>query len=496
MKNFMMNGMEKAAERFKILDRIPIGICALRQDFVVIYWNCCLEKWTNIPKQEIVGTNITKYFPHLGQPRYASRLQDIFAGGPPTIFSSLLHKHLIPASLPNGNLRVEHTTVTAEPAPDGSYYALLSIQDVTELSQRVQDYRVLKDKALAEVQERQQTEAALQQANDQLQAVLDAVPGLVSWISSDLKYIGVNHHLCAVFNQLPESFVGKELGFLDTSFDFANFMSAFMCTAQESARQVIDAKINGTLRNYLIAAQKYQQGQAAVAVGIDITEQKQAEQKLKASLQEKEVLLKEIHHRVKNNLQVISSLLKLQSEYIKDGEVISLLSDSYNRVRSMALIHEKLYQSQGLAQIDAADYINSLTNNLVSFHKQISDRIDLDIQIEPISLDIDTAIPCGLIINELICNALKYAFVDRSTGKITIKLKVIKNKFIMLEIADNGIGLPPGFNIEMNETLGLQLVNNLTNQLDGTLKVCSQSGTYFCITFPRRDNFCQLPSHV
>ncbi|MFB2934223.1 histidine kinase dimerization/phosphoacceptor domain -containing protein [Aerosakkonemataceae cyanobacterium BLCC-F154] len=485
-----MNSIEKSGENFTILDRIPIGICVLREDLVVIYWNSCLAKWTKITKQEILGTKITTYFPHLGQPKYANRLQKIFAGKSSTIFSSQLHKHLIPAYLPNGKLRVEHTTVTAEPAPDGGYYALLSIQDVTKLTQRVQDYRKMRDKTLGEIQERQQAEAALQQTNDQLQAVLDAVPGLVSWINSDLKYIGVNQHLCTTFNQPQETFIGQELGFLKSSFDFADFMRSFMCSSQEFARRVIDTTINETTRNYLIAAQKYQQGQAAVAVGIDITEQKQAEQQLKASLREKEVLLKEIHHRVKNNLQVISSLLKLQSEYMRDkeGEIVSLLSDSYNRVRSMALIHEKLYQSQGLDRIDAADYIKSLAHNLVSSSGQVSERIDLDIQIEPIFFDLDTAIPCGLIINELICNALKYAFPDRALGKIAIKLAVVKNQLILLEVADNGIGLPANFDIEGSETLGLQLVNNLIDQLEGNIEIDSQSGILFRITFPQKSN--------
>ncbi|MFB2879806.1 histidine kinase dimerization/phosphoacceptor domain -containing protein [Floridanema aerugineum] len=491
-----MNGIEESGEKFKILDRIPIGICLLREDFVVIYWNSCLEKWTNIPKHKIVGANITTYFPHLGQPKYVSRLQEVFAGGSSIIFSSQVHKHLIPAYLPDGKLRVQYTTVTAEPAPDGSYYALLSIQDVTKLTQRVQDYRTKRDRALAEVQERQQAEAALQQTNDQLQAVLDAVPGLVSWISSDLKYIGVNEHLCTTFNQAPENFIGKDLGFLGSSFDFANFMSSFMCSEQKAAHKVIDAKIKGNIKNYLIAAQKYQQSQAAVAVGIDITEQKQAEQQLKTSLREKEVLLKEIHHRVKNNLQVISSLLKLQSEFTKDREVISLLSDSYNRVRSMALIHEKLYQSQGIAQIDAADYIKSLVYNLVSSHTPISERINLDIQVEPIFFDLDTAIPCGLIINELICNTLKYAFPEGAIGKIYLRLSLLKNQFILLEVADNGIGLPADFDIEMSESLGLQLVNNLTNQLEGNIEIDLQCGTFFRITFPFRGNISQIPSPV
>ncbi|MFB2919990.1 MULTISPECIES: histidine kinase dimerization/phosphoacceptor domain -containing protein [Aerosakkonema] len=489
-----MNDIEELAEKFSVLDRIPIGICVLREDFTVLYWNRCLENWTNIPKQEILGTDMIERFPHLKETKYASRLKQIFAGGPPTLFSSQLHKHFIPAYLPNGQQRIQHTTVTAEPAPEGGYYALFSIQDVTELTQRVQDYRIMRDRALTEVKERQQTEKALQQAKDQLQVVLDAVPGLVSWISSDLRYMGVNRHLCTAFNRPPEIFIGQEIGFLESSKTFAEFMSYFMRGDDKSGSRVIDANINGAIRNYLIVAQKYQQGEAAVAVGIDITDQKQIEQQLKASLKEKELLLKEIHHRVKNNLQIISSLLKLQSECSNDPEIASLLSDSYNRVRSMALIHEKLYQSEGIALIDAGDYITSLANNLVRSYRLLSEFIDLDIKFEPIFFDVDTAIPCGLIINELVCNSLKYAFTNGKAGKISIKIALIEESKFLLEVYDNGIGLPPNFDLEESKSLGLQLVVNLTNQLDGDIEVHSEAGTHFKITFPFKRNDCRLPS--
>ncbi|MBZ8180359.1 sensor histidine kinase [Oscillatoria salina] len=489
-----MNCLEKAVEKFSVLDRVPIGICVLREDFVVLFWNRCLENWTKIPKTKIMGTDITQSFPHLSEPKYASRLKQIFAGGPPTIFSSQLHKHLIPAWLPNGKLQVQHTTVTAEPAPEGGYYALVSIQDVSDLTQQAQNYRFMRDRALAEVEERQQAELAVQQVNDQLQAVLDAVPGLVSWVNSDLCYIGVNHHLCAIFNQPPEAFIGQKLGFLESSLDFADFIREFFLSDRQADRKVIETTSKQIQGYYLIAAQKYQQGQAVVAVGIDITEQKKAEKKLQASLQEKEVLLKEIHHRVKNNLQIISSLLKLQSEYIKDHDVLSVLSDSYNRVRSMSLIHEKLYQSSGLAQIDAAEYIKSLVNNLICSYQYLSNRIDLEVKIEPIFFDIDTAIPCGLIINELICNSLKYAFPEGKAGKIDIKLTTDNRGYLDLEVSDNGIGLPADFDLEMSESLGLQLVTNLTNQLEGQIEINSQTGTVFKIIFPKKGNICPVVS--
>jgi len=334
-----------------------------------------------------------------------------------------------------------------------------------------------------DITKRKQAEASLQEAKDQLQAVLDAVPGFVSWISSDLRYIGVNRHLAASFNFSPEDFVGQEVGFMESSAEFAEYMGQFLASSMLSSSQVIDVKINGLLRNYLIIAQKYQQGTTAVSVGIDITERKQVESELRTSLKEKEVLLKEIHHRVKNNLQVISSLLKLQSAYIKDKEALALFTDSYNRVRSMALIHEKLYQSSSLGRINAAEYIRDLVDHLFRSYRVATIPIELNLQVEEISLDVDTAIPCGLIINELVSNSLKYGFTGRSKGGIIIKFAQTEAQKINLVVGDDGVGLPPEFDVEETESLGLNLVYNLTEQLGGELKLNCESGTLFDITF-------------
>lgn len=335
----------------------------------------------------------------------------------------------------------------------------------------------------ADISDRKQAEAALQQAKDQLQAVLNAVPGFVSWVSSDLRYIGVNQNLAATFNLSPEDFVGQSLGFLEHNYQFAELMNQFFASSDNSANIVIDQPINGTIHNHLIAFQKYQQGNSAVSVGIDITDRKKAETALRTSLKEKEVLLKEIHHRVKNNLQVISSLLKLQSAYIKDEQALGLFIDSYNRVKSMALIHEKLYQSSTLAKINAYDYINNLADNLFRSYSVSSASVELNMEIDRIELDIDTAIPCGLIINELVSNSLKYAFSGRTKGEININFLQQSNNNITLSVSDNGVGLPPDFDIEKVNSLGLQLVYNLTNQLDGELEIKCDSGTFFQINF-------------
>lgn len=218
----------------------------------------------------------------------------------------------------------------------------------------------------------------------------------------------------------------------------------------------------------------------------EIVERKRAEEQLKASLQEKEVLLQEIHHRVKNNLQVICSLLNLQSHSINDQSALYILKESQNRVRAMALIHEKLYQSQDLSRINFAEYIHYLGINLFRSYGIDSNTINLKTEISPrILLDVDEALNCGLIINELISNSLKYAFPQQKTGEITVKIQFNEAEDLVLLISDNGIGLPSEFDLDHPKTLGLRLVKSWVAQSRGTLKITPLTqGIQFKITFP------------
>jgi PAS domain S-box-containing protein len=206
--------------------------------------------------------------------------------------------------------------------------------------------------------------------------------------------------------------------------------------------------------------------------------------KLKASLTEKEVLLKEIHHRVKNNMQVISSLLSLQSRYITDPQALEVFRDSQSRVRSMALIHEKLYKSENLARIDFTDYINDLTRVLFQSYQAHQQKVIFRLQSEKLFLELDQAIPCGLIINELISNTLKHAFPHGQGGTLTINLVSDEIERITLTVTDNGVGFPPDLDFQETETLGLQLVNSLVGQLDGTISQTHNGGTEYKIRFP------------
>lgn len=217
----------------------------------------------------------------------------------------------------------------------------------------------------------------------------------------------------------------------------------------------------------------------SMGVSRDITESKNAEKQIKDALKEKEILLKEVHHRVKNNLQVISSILNLQSSYVSDENTLNILRESQNRIKSMAFIHESLYQNKDFAQIKFSEYVVNLANNLVQSYGLNNKLIDLKLDIDEVFINLDDSIPCGLIINELVSNALKYAFTDKKQGEIEIKVKN-KSEYMYLSVADNGKGLPNNFSIENTQTLGLQLVSSLCEQLNAQLKFSSNQGKGTC----------------
>jgi PAS domain S-box-containing protein len=215
----------------------------------------------------------------------------------------------------------------------------------------------------------------------------------------------------------------------------------------------------------------------------EVNERSVAERQVLNSLQEKEVLLKEIHHRVKNNLQIVSSLLNLQTRAIEDASTLQAMRESQMRIRSMALIHEKLYQSPSLASIDFGEYVRSLTIDLFRTYRGHAGGIQLKIEVDEVFLSLDHAVSCGLILNELMTNALKYAFPDGRNGTIWVELHGTPEHMLNLRVADDGVGIPVGFDVFNTKTLGLQLVNNLVRQLDATIEVETSGTTSFLIAF-------------
>ncbi len=238
-------------------------------------------------------------------------------------------------------------------------------------------------------------------------------------------------------------------------------------------------------------------GKVFVAI-IDITQRKRNEEQISASLKEKDILLKEVNHRVKNNLQVISSLLNLQVKHIKDPADVEVFRECQNRVKSMVFIHEKLYKSQDFARIDFSSYVRTLTGTLFQSYGVLSDRVSLDIDVQDgLTLGVDRAIPCGLIVNELVSNALKYAFPEDRTGLIRISAKS-SDGIYKLRVSDNGKGIPPGLDYRHTQSLGMQLVNTLTDQLEGAieLETGSDTGTMFTITFGESKDKHEVPGEL
>jgi len=345
-----------------------------------------------------------------------------------------------------------------------------------------------------DISDRKQMEIVLQESEECFRlAFEDAATGMaMASLSGD--FLNVNRSLCEI------------VGFSKTELINCNFKLITHPDDLETDYQYLDRLLGGEIRTCQFQKRYiHKQGQTVwillnvslvrnirgqpeyfIAQIQDITDRKVAEMELTKSLKEKEVMLQEIHHRVKNNLQVICSLLNLQSRYLKEEKTVKAFKETQNRVKSMALVHEQLYQSSNLSEIVLSDYIKQLTVNLFRAYS-ISSDIKCNLEVEDFNLDLDTAVPCGLIINEIITNAIKYAFDSTPKAEILIQATSDEENNLVLMIEDNGIGLKPDYDLETSKSLGLRLVKNLTEQLQGNYKITTEPniGTKFEFTFNR-----------
>lgn len=227
-----------------------------------------------------------------------------------------------------------------------------------------------------------------------------------------------------------------------------------------------------------------EEGTMVLSAIVDISDRKLKESRIEQALAEKDILLGEIHHRVKNNLQIVSSLLSLQSGQISDPAVLEMLRDSQNRVHSMALIHQTLYQSKDFAKLDFGAFLDSFMPALISTYSLRQNGVSLDVDAHSVALPINSAIPCGLIVNELVSNALKHAFPAGRTGQIVVELRRVDDVLVELAVSDNGIGLPADGNHRRPGSLGLELVSLLSKQLQGELDIQHAKPTRFSLRFP------------
>ncbi|MBN2103403.1 PAS domain S-box protein [bacterium] len=337
-------------------------------------------------------------------------------------------------------------------------------------------------------------EQALKNEHRMLRALMDNMPDFIYFKDRYSRFIQNNKAHLALFGLTDqEEALGK------TNFDF--FPLDFAEETYEDEKRIVKtgnplinkieniSSIKGkpTWVSTTKVPVKDESGDVVTIIGIsrDITERMISAEKIKASLEEKEILLKEIHHRVKNNLQVISSLLNLQSSTIKDPDTVSVLKESQDRVRSMALIHENLYKSADISHLDLQDYVNTLVNGLKRSYQHQHGRVTFELDIDDIPLGIDRAVPCGLIINELVSNALKHAFTDgHQEPKVTIYFTMNDSREVSLIIQDNGQGMPENFEWEKANSLGLKLVRILAkDQLDGQIQFEHNHGTKIEIRF-------------
>ncbi|GEM_PF-1757078 len=346
--------------------------------------------------------------------------------------------------------------------------------------------------------ERKKAEDMLKEKEELYRTLVENAHDLILEILYDgsVMYVSSNHK--EILGYEPEELLGKNVFDLMHPEDRSAIMSAFIQGfGRGSAGRAVYRYMhkNGEWRWFEGTGKPFRTSTGEIRAIIDtreITERKKTEEQIQESLRQKESLLREIHHRVKNNLQVVSSLLSLQSDYAKDEESLALFYESQSRISTIALIHEKLYQSRNIDEIKMLDYITDLTRNLLRVYNDLGENIDVQINAYDISIDVDQAIPCGLIINELFSNCLKHAFhsrdsenlIRRTRNKVSVEVCLVSDGILTLTVRDNGVGFPENVDFRNTNTLGLQLVCTLTDQLKGTIGIQNRNGTMFNIVFP------------
>ncbi len=345
---------------------------------------------------------------------------------------------------------------------------------------------------LSDITKRKWAEEELKRSEREKAIILDSMTDLVAYQDNDMRIVWANRYAAESIDLEKEDLIGHHCYELwhqreEPCVDCPIVIARKTGKIQESEIISPDGRVWRVRGNPVLTEEGGIAG--VVEVTQNITEQKKTEERIQASLSEKEILLKEVHHRVNNNFQIITSLLNMQESRIKDDELLKIFRISRDRIRVMSLIHERLYQSEDLTRINFAEYINIIARGLYQTYLCDPKMVDLQIEAKEVKLGIDQAIPCGLIINELVSNAIKHAFPQelKRRGKISIKLKEKTDNFVELQVDDNGVGIPEDTDLVNANSLGLKLVPLLAeNQLRGEFKLDRTTGTRFTITFQKQ----------
>jgi PAS domain S-box-containing protein len=463
-----------------IIDFLPDATFAINREGKVIAWNRAVEKMTGTLKEDMMNKGNYEYaIPWYGKRRpilidlikernsvYSFEYDFIKDAG-----QTLTAEVFVP-SVYEG--KGAYLWVLASPLLDsnGEYYgAIESVRDITD---------------------RKNYEFALQRTEERFRAVAESAVDAIITTDVNGEVLFCNDSVKTIFGYKRKEIIGKNLTVLmpdRLKKDYINGLDGFKSSGEHmrvgKTLKTVGLRKDGIEFPFEMSLASWSSGDKNYFTSIirDITDSEKAKTQIVESLNEKEILIKEIHHRVKNNLQIISSLLDLQENYVKEDETaVNVLKESQNRVLSMAMIHEMLYQSKDLSNINFADYLRSLVSSL--FHTYgVTGRINMVINVDNVYLNVETSVPLGLITSELLSNSLKYAFPEDRKGEIVLSIISHKTDFELV-ISDNGIGFPEDVDFKnVESSLGLQLVNSLVNQLDGTIKLDRTNGTEFTIKF-------------
>jgi len=458
--------LERNVLRFRALAENAIdGIITTDAHGNILYFNNSLMEMFGYNQDELESSQLPKLMPKRYQEKFITSLKKFRTTG---------EHHLAGRTIETVGLK-----------KDGTEFPFEMSLTMWEIDEEVYFTSIIRD-----ISERKEIEKSLTASEKKYRALFESDPDYTILLSLEGHLIDVNQAAINITGFTKDELVGKH--FMDLKIfpeeELGLHLKRFMSLSKGENLAPFESRIydaNGEIR--LIEVKQTfikldDKIEYILLICSDITQRKKAEDEIRSSLNEKEVLLQEIHHRVKNNMQIISSLLNLQKRHVNEEESVNVLMESRNRVKSMAMIHEKLYQSGNLTNLKFSEYIPRLVSDLLYSYNIPQDQIKIVIKVEDVKLNIETAVPCGLIINELVSNIFKHAYPGGREGKLEISLKKHHDNYELI-ICDEGIGFPEELDFKKTETLGLQLVNNLVEQLDGEINLDQSQGTEFKITF-------------